>query len=364
MAKPRHTRDSLLRLALGLLIGLAASGGAATATAQGRPAGRPCERSLWGCRSQPPSTTPSDKVPVVTPPPVLAEDEEKNPAAVRAAYDALLSKARNAIGFMRTTGSADTIGEALHPLHEAIRLVPKWPEAWSLLGQALVEGGRFEVALAPLEKARGLLLSESDEPERLDPGLELALALLEARAGDFATALDRNRRLLRNGVISHRTLGRTGDLLLAMGRLEEALPLLERACDLPRGSSTPLEVARACVGYAMALDRGRRSPSLLDKRLRQLSQRDSERRVVRVLDFVPGFDRDYARALLAGRSCQQVTALKDYLRGARAASPKEAVPPGYLRRAEERLAALLDLRCSDADPGPGVPYFTLPEVPR
>lgn len=302
--------------------------------------GSACRDSVWGCA-----------------PPVDPEGPESNePPRVR--YDRLLQQARRALASLRNSSlaaAAELTKDTLQKLGDATALVPDDYEAHSLLGQLELERGRLVAAGLTLRRAEDLLLHPRPEAgasrvpavaslEHRDPALALALALLHAQEGDLATALRRYQRLYEVAGHSQRLLYRLADVLMALGRLEDATALFESACSVPRSFDTPaIDGARACLGAAAALDRaGRTVPSTI---LRRARQSDRGPRAVELQDFLTSWERDYARALLQPAGCERKLALQSYLRGAAGTAPAS-----YLERAEAHLGRLQELICAAPAP--------------
>jgi tetratricopeptide (TPR) repeat protein len=286
----------------------------------------PCERTLWGCPA-------SDK------PAEAAKD-------IHSKYDQLCARGRRALRLGPT--ATRELSESLTELSDATQLLPGQAEAWALLGAVLLELGRFEEAEPALRRADA---AAEDGPVRseglaiLDPQLDVlvgtGLTFLQALQGDVRGALERSRRLLGRRGQSHRALWRTADLLMALGNLEEATTLYERACTLPRSSATTaLELARACHGLLVALDRGERSRSRVI--LRRATILDADHRVLEMADYFPSCDREYYRALVLGPGCTRRAAFQAYLA---CAQKQPAIPGSYLRRAEQHLQAEHDQSC-------------------
>lgn len=316
----------------------------------GRPAAAgPCERSLWGC-------------------PATDKRAESNKDAARdrpARYEQLCAHGRRALRFTQTSGQ--TVGlrelnDALPDLTEAVRLVPEQPEGWGLLGVILLDLGRWEQAEPALQRAEAVgeaapaiagaesaLGSRAVRPgllASLDPQLAMlvatGLAFVQAQHGEVSGAIERTRRLLLRQGPSHRALFRLGDLLMAQGNLEEATASYDRACTLPRGANTTtLELARACHGLLVALDRGERTRAALI--LRRATALDGDHRALEMADLFPPCDRDYYRALTLAPGCPRRAAFHAYLREAR---KQPGVPTAYLRRAEEHLQAENNVSCA------------------
>jgi tetratricopeptide (TPR) repeat protein len=308
----------------------------------------PCERTLWGC-----------------PPSAPKKDTAKEP---QARYEQLCTRGRRALRFTQTSATRD-LAEAVTDLSEAVQLVPEQAEGWALLGAVLLEQGHYSEAEPILRRAEstgeelpagtggaalapkggaggGLAGARLGTLASLDPQLETlvvtGLAFTQALRGDLSGALERSRRLLLRRGLSHRALWRVGELLMATGKLEEATAIFERACTLPRGAfTTTLEVARACHGLLVALDRGERARAAFI--LRRATSLDFDHRALEMADLYPPYDREYYRALTLPPGCARRAALGAYLREAR---PQPSVPGAYLRRAEEHLQADNNQSCT------------------
>lgn len=314
-----------------LWLGLQSAAGAQTETKE--PSS--CQLSLWGCPSR-------------------RQNSDRNASSSPAEqYDRLLGIARNRFSVPRG-GVFEDLETAVRALTEATELLPDVPDAYSLLGLVKLERGQLEPARAALRRAEELHrrsvipLMGTQEPrplEYLDPQLSLGLGLIAALEGDFDGALARYLRLLRLGVSSHRLFYRTGDVLMALGRLEEATVLFERACALPRTAEIPyLDVARACYGLLVALDRGERVRAAYA--LRRVRALDRDLRALRYPDFLSPWEKKYHQALALPPSCERMRALREYLRGATNAT-RNPPPLSYVQRAESHLHALAALTCSE-----------------
>jgi tetratricopeptide (TPR) repeat protein len=311
-----------------------------------------CRDSLWGCS---PAVDPDGA-------------ESNEPARVR--YDRLLAQARRALASLRNSSpaaAAELIKDTLQKLTDATALLPDDYEAHSLLGQLELERGRLVAAGVSLRRAEALFLHPRDDSgaslllpppslEHRDPALALALALLHAQEGDLATALRRYQRLYDSAAHSQRLLYRMADVLMALGRLEDATALYEAACGVPRSFETPaVDGARACLGAMVALDRGGRMvPGTLLRRARQV---DRGPRTGDLADFLTPWERDYSRALLLPPGCERKLALTSYLRGAAGTAPAT-----YLGRAEAHLQRLQDLICAPPA-SPAAPAARPPQTP-
>lgn len=285
----------------------------------------PCAQSLWGCGAR------------------SGDGEVASGGSTAQRYERLMNLARSSAGALRTSTTPELDAAARH-LHDAIDIEPDSPDAYSLLGQVEIERGQIEAAGAALRHAEGLLLGNG-AIERSDPQLALALGLVTALEGNLSGALERYMRLLRVGAPSHRLLYRTGDVLMALGRLDEATALYERACNMQRGYDTPLlDVPRACQGALVALDRGERVRAA--QALRRVHQLDHEGKVMRYSDYLAPWEREYHLAMALPPSCDRLAALRNYLRGAKSTTANSPVAPlSYIRRAETHVKALAALPC-------------------
>lgn len=317
--------------------------------------GSACRDSLWGCS------------------PTVDPDGAESNEPVRVRYDRLLAQARRALGSLRNSSpaaAAELIKDTLQKLTDATALLPDDYEAHSLLGQLELERGRLVAAGVSLRRAEALFLHPRGDSgtslllpppslEHRDPALALALALLHAQEGDLATALRRYQRLYDGAAHSQRLLYRMADVLMALGRLEDATALYETACSVPRSFETPaIDGARACLGAMVALDRGGRMvPGTLLRRARQV---DRGPRTFDLADFLTPWERDYSRALLLPPGCERKLALTSYLRGAAGTAPAT-----YLGRAEAHLQRLQDLICAPQAPpaSPVPPPARPPQTP-
>jgi cytochrome c-type biogenesis protein CcmH/NrfG len=314
--------------------------GLTAATAVAAPA---CERTLWGC------------------PPAVSNHEVGKDAPNK--YADLCARGRRALRYAYA-GSTRDLAEALTDLNSAVQLAPGEVEGWALLGAVLLELGRYEEAEPALRRAEALGDEAASQPfvvgekpageaapprpgalASLDPHLEVAvatgLAFLDALHGDVRGALERSRRLIGRRAQSHRALWRLADLLMALGNLEEATTFYERACTLPRGpGSSALDVARACHGLLVALDRSERARSAYF--LRRVAMLDPDHHSTEMPDIYPPCDREYYRALLLRPGCPRLAAFQSYLRAAR---EQPGIPGSYLRRAEEHLSEERNQSC-------------------
>ncbi|MCS6914716.1 MAG: tetratricopeptide repeat protein [Myxococcales bacterium] len=248
-------------------------------------------------------------------------------------YQQLCERARTVLDSPREA-SAEALRGTVALLREATRLHPDGVEGWALLGRALLETGDQEAARPLLETAwrRG----------SNDSRLLLGLALLRAQQGELEAALELYLRLRLRGLTSPLVLRRTGDVLMALGRLVEAMEVYRLAC-LPGRRSGSTEVARACFALAVAYDRdGRLQASAAAARRALLS--DAGLRSLGEGDFIPPGDRAYYQALVAEAQglppCAQAAPLLSYLQAAESLERQGWPGRTYPDRARSRLERL------------------------
>jgi tetratricopeptide (TPR) repeat protein len=314
--------------------------------------------------------------------------------AVAADYQAICARARL---FLHHDGGENTgLPEVVAALREATRLRPDGAEGWALLGEALVNSGMDSDPDGPGPQNGRAALLRAQKLGADDPHLFAALALSQAQAGELLSALFLYRRLTRV-TRPPLLLRRTGDVLMAMGRLSESIPLYREACtgtpantpsaqtllrSRPVAFADRLEIGRACYALAVALDRAERGVAMRSA-LREAmnldpTQRSLHRAPVKGLprgapggplgtlatDFVPAADREYYLSLVAARvgsPCEELAALRAYLllpSASPPASPPSSppaspspvatatasiIPPVYAGRARARLEQLLPL---------------------
>jgi Flp pilus assembly protein TadD len=333
-ARLHHTAQRARKPKPWTLLGLVLLPGMAT----GQP--RACEKSLWGCAPATAPKSPEDK-----------SKSGKSAAASKALalpelavqYDKLCSKSRTALRFVQSVGTGD-LKEAITQLTEATQLWPAQPDAWALLGLALLETGAAAEAEAALQTAQALHESATTDQtatavqRRLDGPLAsqvaAGLGLLLAEGGDPVAAVEHYQRALQRLGPSHRLLYRLGDVLMASGRLAEATDSYQRGCNLPRGyQGTTLELARACHGLAVAQLRSGHAPSVVARTLRTLSSVDPDHRAVTMSDFFPPGERFYYQTLTDTQDCERRQHLGLYL----LSTKDEPAPPAvYVRRAQQQ----------------------------
>lgn len=261
------------------------------------------------------------------PAPLWGEGEGEAPYA---RYQKTCEKARRLLDNPRER-SPESLRGAAAMLRAAVRDYPEGGEGWALLGQALVEQGPEAAAEARAALRRAQALGEGGSR------LLLALALSTAQQGDLGGALEIYQRLLSQGLVTPLLHRRTGDVLMALGRLQEALERYRLACPARRPAAVDMELARGCYALAVALDR---AEQLRESRavLRGALSYDRVGRSLDAGDFVPPSERAYYLSLREEvwrrDPCAAGTHLTAYL----------AAPSPYAARARERQALLVQ-RC-------------------
>jgi tetratricopeptide (TPR) repeat protein len=227
--------------------------------------------------------------------------------------------------------SPESLRGAAALLRAAVRDYPEGGEGWALLGQALVELGPATAAEARAALRRAQSLGEGGSR------LLLALAHSTAQQGDLGGALEIYQRLAGQGLVTPLLHRRTGDVLMALGRLHEAIERYRLACPARRPASADLELARGCYALAVALDR---AEQLRESRaiLRGALAYDRAGRSLEGEDFVPPAERAYYLSLREEAWRRDPCAARAHL------DAYLAAPSLYAARARERQALLVQ-RC-------------------
>jgi tetratricopeptide (TPR) repeat protein len=123
-------------------------------------------------------------------------------------------------------------------LQSAIKLDPKWVDAWLLLGSAHMMASRYEVGVDAIRKAVSL------DPSNVRAYRELALALMTAHKN--LEAIQAWHDLLKVNPDDNQASAALWPLLLATGNYTEARPLLEKALEAdPESPGLHLQLAQA-----------------------------------------------------------------------------------------------------------------------
>jgi tetratricopeptide (TPR) repeat protein len=171
--------------------------------------------------------------------------------ALRAADEAAAGRARQAGAGRPAEGDVEA------RLREALRWAPESFEVWRQLADLLSAAGRSREAIAAEEAARRVAPTPRDEARGW-----FRIGFEKSRLGLYAEALAAYERQIALGDLDADAAGNSGELLMALGRLDEAIEryreavaIEERASDR-RGRTQAL--ALAYFGLAVALDRAER----------------------------------------------------------------------------------------------------------
>lgn len=149
--------------------------------------------------------------------------------------DMLVARADALLGGDRPAEGADAAGKAAD-IRSAIGGPRDVARALNVLGRCQRAMGRPQDALVSYNRALELTQQAQDRPG--EAAMETEIALIHQDAGEFAAALDHEKRALAiaEGLNDKRELARQhrilADLLVAAGRPREAVPLFEKAATL------------------------------------------------------------------------------------------------------------------------------------
>lgn len=224
-------------------------------------------------------------------------------------------------------------------LDEVLARRPRHFEAAFLRGDALTVIDKPEAAVAALDQA--CRLAETDEDEAT---CTLRLGVEQSRAGQYAAALTTYDQHLRLAVASSAAYGNSAEILMALGRLPEAVDRYEEAVRLEErrdaGRERDQALALGLYGLGVALDRDEQTIAsaeamsralAIDPRLGLLDAASNRGDIF----FVPAGDAHYYRGLALatlGRPREASDAFHRFLAESRE-SP-------YRARAQAHLAAL------------------------
>jgi tetratricopeptide (TPR) repeat protein len=245
-------------------------------------------------------------------------------------------------------------------LDEALARKPGHFQARFLRGDALAIAGRLPEALREIAAACALAATPEDEAS-----CTLRLAVEQSRAGRLEQALGTYDRHLRLGLPSSMVQGNSAEILMALGRLPEAIDRYRQAVELEArrdpGHERDAALALALYGLGAALDRDEQAAAAaeamaravaLDPKLELLALPGAEGGGGDDIFFVPAADIHYYRALAARALGQGEAARASFTRFV-----AEAPRSPYLARARAHLRV-----AAAAAPDGGVP--TTPEPTR
>jgi tetratricopeptide (TPR) repeat protein len=174
-------------------------------------------------------------------------DSATNPA--QKPYAALVAQARQAIE-QRSPGS---LADALVFLDDAIKLLPKNPEAYRLRGEAYFWQSSWAKCADDLRVAVLATRASDALDKKAMTDLQLRLGNCQARAGRLGDAERTLADASAAGTANGELLMRLGEVRIAMGKLDEAIGALTAALDTPDVPSAPTRFL-----LASAYDRARR----------------------------------------------------------------------------------------------------------
>ena len=145
---------------------------------------------------------------------------------------------------------------------KALTINPSYATAYSILGRTHAASGRFEDAIAELDRARQL--------DPLSSGISTALGAVYLQSRELARARDQYRSVLREEPKNTNALGGLAAVLIELGNAGEAIGELERAVALnPDDTGNMADLARA---YGLTKQTSK-AAALIDGMLRLRTQR-------------------------------------------------------------------------------------------
>ena len=164
---------------------------------------------------------------------------------------------RAAAELLNTRTPANSL-EAIKKLDEAIKLLPREPDAYRLRGDIYLERREWVKCAADLAAADAHT-QRDDEPPRAMAELRRKLGLCQARAGKLGEAENTLAEAVASGNASGELWMRLGEVRIAMGKLDEAVAALKSALD----NTDPSAQALIHFMLAAAYDRARRPADAL-----------------------------------------------------------------------------------------------------
>ncbi len=253
--------------------------------------------------------------------------------------------------------STQNASQAQALLTQALDRKPGHYVAHFLRADALSLQGRGPQAIDELTRACDVAPTPEDEAT-----CTLRLAVEQSRGGSLSASLLTYERHLQLGGAEGQVYANSAEVLMALGRLPDAVDHYRRAVDLESrrqpGPARDAALAQALFGLAVALDRddqpeAAREPLAravaLDPRLRQLPLPGEERATSDVF-FLPPADVHYYRGL-AFRALNRPQDSMQAFRQFRAAAPRSP----FAGRAEAHVQALAKPALAVPDAGAPAP---------
>ncbi len=242
-------------------------------------------------------------------------------------YRALVAQAKQSIEARTADGLADAVGV----LTDAIKLMPKEPDAYRWRGEAQFWLTHWTDCAADLRQAAQLKPADSDRRAATD--LQLRLGNCQARGGKLADAERTLAEAAAAGTSTGEVLMRLGEVRIAMGKLDEAIASLSAALEVP-----DVQQAQTRFLLASAYDRARR-PAEAVTEVRNAVRYDSQLTLLDTpqLPFIGAGEKNYLLGLgwaykEPARAEYALIYFRQYL--------KEAPDSPWRKRAEEHLKEL------------------------
>jgi len=285
----------------------------------------------------------------------------------RQVVDDLIARARAYLDRTAPGGvSTQNASQAQALLTQALDRKPGHYVAHFLRADALSLQGRGPQAVEELTRACDVAPTPEDEAT-----CTLRLAVEQSRGGSLTASLLTYERHLQLGGAEGQVYANSAEVLMALGRLPDAVDRYRRAVDLESrrqpGPARDAALAQALFGLAVALDRDEQPEAAreplaravaLDPRLRQLPLPGEERATSDVF-FLPPADVHYYRGL-AFRALNRPQDSMQAFRQFRAAAPRSP----FAGRAEAHVQALAKPALAVPDAGAPAPAPTRPEPVR
>jgi tetratricopeptide (TPR) repeat protein len=264
----------------------------------------------------------------------------------RAREDAAAARLRAADAAQAGRNDAGARAETERQLREAVRIFPEGFEGQRRLGELLASGGRARSteALAVLDRARHLAPSRAEEAR-----VWLQVGVLRSRLGLYHEALAAYERQIAVAPLDPVAVGNSAELLMALGRLPEAIERYREAAALEERATDKRarnhQAALTYFGLGVALDRAGRTVAAREAVGRGLALDSGLGSLQPALHaegdlyLVPAHDVYYYLGLarqVRGQPDESAAAFREYLARAEGSS--------YAARAREHLERLGEAR--------------------